>query len=94
MSANNEQLTLEGEWEHIVNDVERHNARVRLETALLQRRFRRQLNSIVNYVLVAVAVLALNFAGLLNFFVAMPIAIISICIACFFAGRLWGQRHK
>ena len=95
MSRKNEQpLSLDGNWENIVNDVERHNARVHFDETRRQRRIRKQFNSIINCALTACAVIALDIAGLLASTVAMPTAVIFICIACFIAGRVWEQRRK
>lgn len=95
MNQRNEQpLSLDGSWEHIVNDAERHNARVHFEETRQRRRIRKRLSHIIDCALAAAAVIALNIAGLLATVVAMPTAVIFICIACFIAGRVWEQRRK
>ena len=87
-------LDLTGGWEQIVNDVERHNARVRFEIRRQQYRLNKRINKILNYALGAAAVSALDFGGLLSPWVAIPGAVILVCIACFFGGRLWEECRK
>lgn len=87
-------LSLDGSWERIVNDTERHNARVHFEETRKRNRIRKRLGYIIDCALSAAAVIALDVAGLLAPVVAMPTAVIFICIACFIAGRVWEQRRK
>ena len=94
MSKQNTPLSLDGSWERIVNDAERHNARVHFEETRKRNRIRKRLGYIIDCALSAAAVIALDIAGLLASVVAMPTAVIFICIACFLAGRVWEQRRK
>lgn len=90
----NTPLSLTGDWEAIVNNVERHNARVRFEILRQHNRRNKQINRILDRVLCAGLVIALDIAGLLASWIAVPTAIILICIACFLAGRLWEDCHR
>lgn len=80
-----------GGWEAIINNVERHNARARFEMHKRQRRRDKRISKILNHVLGASAIMALDLAGLLASWVAVPGAVILVCIACFFTGRLWEE---
>lgn len=84
-------LDLTGGWENIVNNVERHNARLRFEIRRQQYRRNKRINKILNYVLGAALVMGLDLAGLLSPWIAVPGAVILVCIACFFGGRLWEE---
>ena len=81
--------SLTGVWEDIVNNVERHNARVQFEIRRQQYRRNKRIGKILNHVLGAALVMGLDLAGLLASWVAVPGAVILVCIACFFGGRLW-----
>ena len=81
--------SLTGGWEDIVNNVERHNARVQFEIRRQQYRRNKRIGKILNHVLGAALVMGLDLAGLLASWVAVPGAVILVCIACFFGGRLW-----
>ena len=84
-------LSLDGGWEAIVNNVERHNARARFEMHKRQHRRNKRISKILNLVLGASAIMALDLAGLLASWVAVPGAVILVCIACFFTGRFWEE---
>lgn len=84
-------LSLTGGWEDIVNNVERHNARVRFEIRRQQYRRNKRISKILNHVLGAALVMGLDLAGLLSSWIAVPGAMILVCIACFFGGRLWEE---
>ena len=84
-------LDLTGGWENIVNNVERHNARVRFEIRRQQYRRNKRISKILNHVLGAALVMGLDLAGLLSSWIAVPGAVILTCIACFFGGRLWEE---
>lgn len=86
-------LTLTGGWEEIVNNVERHNARVRFEIRKQQYRRNKRISKILNHVLGAALVMGLDLAGLLSSWIAVPGAVILTCIAFFFGGRLWEECH-
>lgn len=81
-------LNLSGGWENIVNNVERHNARVRFEAKLLRVKMRKKINRMVEMALGAIISVALGVAGLLTPWVAGGSAIILVCVACFLAGRI------
>lgn len=87
-------LNLAGGWESIVNNVERHNARTRFEMHRIQHRRKKKLGKIVSFVLGAVLALVLDFAGLLTSWIAVPGAVVLVCIACFLGGRLWEDYHR
>ena len=87
-------LDLTGGWEQIVNNVERHNARVRFEIRRQQYRRNKRISKILNHVLGAALVMGLDLAGLLSSWIAVPGAVILTCIACFFGGRLWEDYRK
>ena len=84
-------LSLTGGWEDIVNNAERHNARVRFEIRRQQYRRNKRISKILYQVLGAGLIMALDIAGLLSSWVAVPGAEILVCIACFFSGRLWEE---
>ena len=84
-------LTLTGGWEDIVNNVERHNARVRFEIRRQQYRRNKRISKILSHVLGAGLIMTLDLTGLLSSWVAVPGAVILVCIACFFGGRLWEE---
>ena len=86
-------LDLTGGWENIVNNVERHNARARFEIRRQQYRRNKLISKILSHVLGAALVMGLDLAGLLSPWVAVPGAVILVCIACFFGGHLW-EAHK
>lgn len=81
-------LDLTGGWESIVNNVERHNARVRFEAKLFRLKMRKKINRMVDLALGAIISVALGVVGLLTPWVAGVAAVILVCAACFFAGRI------
>lgn len=87
-------LDLTGGWENIVNNVERHNARVRFEIRRQKYRHNKLISKILNHVLGAALVMGLDLAGLLSSCIAVPGAVILTCIAFFFGGRLWEACQK
>ena len=87
-------LDLTGEWENIVNNVERHSARARFEFRRQQHRFNKRISKIINYLLGAVLVMGLDLAGLLASWVAVPGVVILLCAIFFFGGRLWEECHR
>ena len=76
------------EWEGIVNNVERHNARCRFEEKLAKRKLHKKINKALLYAISAALAMALEFAGLCSFFVAVPVAMALVCMACFTAGQI------
>ena len=87
-------LDLTGGWESIVNNVERHNARVRFEKALLLRKNRKLRRKVVDLSLGAVLVVALSAAGLLAPWVAGVASVLLICGASVIVGRLLERRKQ
>lgn len=88
------ELNLNGGWEDIVNNVERHNARVRFDAARKQTRRNKRIGKVVDLALFAVLLMVLGFSGLVANWIAGPVAGLMICAACFFGGRLWEEYHK
>ena len=85
-------IRLPAEWEGIVNNVERHNARCRFEEKVAKRKLHKQINKALYFAMGAAAAMALELAGLLAIQVAAPAAVILICAACFVAGQIKGKR--
>lgn len=83
-------IRLPAEWEGIVNNVERHNARCRFEAKLAKRKLHKQINKALLYAMGAAVAMALESAGLLAATVAIPAALALVCMACFVAGRIAG----
>lgn len=84
-------IRLPAEWEGIVNNVERHNARCRFEEKLAKRKLHKQINKALFYAMGAALAMALEFAGLLAPQVAVAAAIVLVCMACFTVGRIAGK---
>ncbi len=87
-------LDLTGGWENIVNNVERHNARVRFEVNLYQHKLKRKIGRVVNTALGAILSVTLGLTGLLAPWLASVTAIICVCIACFLGGRIWEGHYR
>ncbi len=85
-------LNLTDGWEEIVNDAERHNARVRFDRKVAVRRRNRMIGKSVNLALGAVLCVALTAADLLAGWLAVPAAIMLLCGASVMAGRIVEQR--
>lgn len=86
-----ETIRLPAEWEGIVNNVERHNARCRFEEKLARRKLHKQINKALLYAMGAAMALVLDFTGLLAAWVAVVAAMVLVCLACFTAGRIAGK---
>jgi VIT1/CCC1 family predicted Fe2+/Mn2+ transporter len=84
-------IRLPAEWEGIVNNVERHNARCRFEEKLAKRKLHKQINKALLYAMGAALAILLDFTGLLATWVAVAAAIVLVCLACFTAGRIVGK---
>ena len=84
-------IRLPAEWEGIVNNVERHNARCRFEEKLAKRKLQKKINKALLSAVGAALVMALELAGLLALQVAIPVAVVLICAACFVAGQIVGK---
>ena len=89
-------IRLPAEWEGIVNNVERHNARCRFEEKLAKRKFHKQINKALMYAIGAAMAMVLECTGLFSIWVAIPAALLLVCMACFTAGQIvgkWMVRH-
>jgi len=89
----NEEATirLPAEWEGIVNNVERHNARRQMEEKRARQKLQKQINKALFYAMGAALAITLECAGLLALWVAVLAAIILVCMACFTAGKIFGK---
>ena len=85
-------LNLSGGWESIVNNVERHNARVRFEEKLRRQKKAKLTEKILDCALVAGIVIALGVAKLLAPWVATVVALLAVCAGCFLAGVSFRKR--
>lgn len=83
------QLNLTGGWEEIVNNVERHNMRARIEVKREKLKRTRLMRKAGMLAMGAAAMALLDLVGLLSSWVAIPAAIGLICASCVLAGRLW-----
>lgn len=81
-------LDLTGGWEDIVNNVERHNARVRFDAYLYQRKLKKKICKVVNMALGAIVSVILGLTGLMAPWLGGGSAVILVCVACFLAGRI------
>lgn len=84
-------IRLPAEWEGIVNNVERHNARCRFEAKLAKRKFHKQINKALLCAMGAALAMVLEFTGLLAPWVAVAAALVLLCMTCFMAGRIIGK---
>lgn len=84
-------IRLPAEWEGIVNNVERHNARCRFEKKLAKRKLHKQINKALFYATSAALAVVLEFTGLLAPWVAVAAAMVLVCMACFTAGKIAGK---
>ena len=81
-------LNLTEEWEDIVNKTERHNARVNFEKYREKRKLHKQINKALCYATGAAGAVMLERTGLLALKVAVPAAMVLVCMACFVAGQV------
>ena len=81
-------LDLTGGWENIVNNVERHNTRLRFEANLYQLKLKKKISKVVKMALGAIASVTLGLTGLMAPWLAGGLAVILVCAACFLAGRI------
>ena len=86
-----ETIRLPAEWEGIVNNVERHNARCRFEEKLAKRKLHKQINKALFYAMGAALAIVLDFTGLLATWVAVAAALVLLCMTCFTVGRITGN---
>lgn len=82
-------LNLNGSWENIVNNVERHNARLRFEQKLYQRKLKKKISRVAELALCAILSVVLGVAGILAPWFACSAAVLLACAACLFCGRVW-----
>lgn len=88
------QLSLDGDWESIVNNVDRHNKRCRRDQAKRESELHKMLNKALCFAMVAALALILNIAELLTIWVAVAVALPCLCAACFIGGRFYEAIHK
>lgn len=86
-------LDLTGGWEGIVNNVERHNARCQFEGKMAEKAIRKRLNKALLYAVCAAVAVLLARKGLLALWVAVLAAQVLLCMACFVAGKVAGNRE-
>ena len=84
-------IRLPEEWEGIVNNVQRHNARCQFEKKLAKRKLHKQINKALLYAMGAALAIMLEFTGLLVPQVAVSAALALVCMACFTAGKILGK---
>lgn len=84
-------LVIPAEWEGIVNNVERHNARCRFEEKLAKRKLHKQINKALLCAMGAALAMVLEFTGLLAPWVAVAAALVLLCMTCFTVGRITGN---
>ena len=84
-------IRLPAEWEGIVNNVERRNARCRFEAKLAKRKLHKQINKALLYAIGAALAMVLEFTGLLAPWVAVAAALVLLCMTCFMVGRIAGK---
>ena len=87
-------LNLTGEWEDIVNNVARHNARCRFEQIRKRNKLNKMLNQALCWAMTAALATILSFTGLLSVWVAACITIPCLGATCFIGGRIWDRCHK
>jgi VIT1/CCC1 family predicted Fe2+/Mn2+ transporter len=88
---NEKTIRLPAEWEGIVNNVERHNARCRFEEKLARRKLHKQINKALFYAMGAALAIVLDFTGLIAPCVAVAVALVLLCMTCFTVGRITGN---
>ena len=84
-------IEIPAEWEGIVNNVARHNARRQMEEKRARHKLQKQINMALFYAMGAALAITLECAGLLVLWVAVLAAIILVCMACFTAGKIFGK---
>ena len=82
-------LSLTGGWEQIVNNVERHNTRLRFEANLYRHKLTKKIGKVVELALGALLSVILGYTGLLAPWLAGAAAVLLVCSACFLGGRIW-----
>lgn len=87
-------LNLTGDWENIVNNVDRHNKRCRRDQAKRESELHKMLNKALCFAMVAALATALRFCNLLSDWVAVAVALPCLCAACFIGGRLYEVIRK
>ena len=87
-------LDLTGGWESIVNNVERHNARLRFDEYLHQRKLKKKIGQVAELAMGAILSVVLGTAGLLDPWLAGVAAVIFVCLACFHGGRVYEKIYK
>lgn len=85
-------LSLEGDWEDIVNNAERHNARVRFEEKLFEKQLKKDEKKLIALAFGAILSVGLCVAGFVAPWLGVSVAAILVCAACFKAGQTWAKR--
>ncbi len=88
------ELNLFSDWEGIVNDVDRHNARIRIDAKIAQRRRNRMIGKSVNFAIGAAACMAFGAADLLADWLAVLATVALLCSSSVIAGRVWEASRK
>ena len=85
-------LSLDGDWEQIVNNVERHNARGRFEENLLRNKLKKDNNKLISLAFAAILCVVLGVVGFVASWLGGAAAVIFAFAACFRAGRICEKR--
>lgn len=85
-------LSLDGEWEQICNNVERHNARVRFEEKLFQKQLKRENERLISLGLGAILAIGLGLVGFVIPWLSAATAALLTVTACVQYGRLYEKR--
>lgn len=85
-------LSLEGDWEQICNNVERHNARVRLEEKLFQKQLKRENERLITLSLGAILSIGLGLVGFVIPWLSAAAAALLTATACIQYGRIYEKR--
>ncbi len=78
-------------WEDLVNDVDRHNASVRIHAKIAERRRNRMIGKSINLALGAAAAAVFGATHIIAGWLAALLAILLLCGACVIAGRVFEQ---
>ena len=81
-------------WEQIVNDVERHNAKVRFHAKREENKRNRLIGEAINLLLCALVSTTLGVTGWLVPWVAVVSSALFLCVACFVCGMVVGRYRK
>ena len=85
-------LSLDGDWEQICNNVERHNAKVRFEEKLFQKQLKRENDRLIMLSLGAILSIGLGLVGFVVPWFSVATAALLIVTACVQYGRIYEKR--